>query len=89
MDLHVSFVGLYVSFVGLYVSFLDYWGSFENVYTYNLPLRALVEIGGSLVDLYSQLQIGRHSILRLFLKTFKLVPGVPGFSWDVPSITWY
>jgi len=29
---------------------------------------------------YSQLQIGWHSISRLFLKTFNLVPGVPGFS---------
>ena len=28
---------------------------------------------------YSQLQIGWHRILRLFLKTFNLVPGVPGF----------
>ena len=38
---------------------------------------------------YSQLQIGWHSILRLFLKTFNLVPGVPGFSWDSSFITWY
>jgi len=30
----------------------------------------------------SQLQIGWHSILRLFLKTFDWVPGVPGFSRD-------
>jgi len=27
--------------------------------------------------MYSQLQMGWHSILRLFLKTFDLVPGVP------------
>ena len=33
--------------------------------------------------MYSWLQIGWHSILRLFLKTFNLVPGVPGFSWDL------
>ena len=39
--------------------------------------------------LYSQLQIGWHSILRLFLKAFNLVPGVPGFSWDSSLITWY
>jgi len=31
---------------------------------------------------YSQLQIGWHRIWRLFLKTFNLVPNVPGFSWD-------
>ena len=31
---------------------------------------------------YRQLQIGWHSILRLFLKTFNFVPGVPGFSLD-------
>ena len=39
--------------------------------------------------LYSQLQIGWHSILRLFRKTFNLVPGVPGFSWDSLFITRY
>ena len=39
--------------------------------------------------IYSQLQIRWHSILRLFLKTFNLVPGVPGFSWDSSFITWY
>jgi len=33
--------------------------------------------------LYSHLQIGWHSILTLFLKTFNLVPGAPGFSWDL------
>jgi len=38
---------------------------------------------------YSQLQIVWHSILRLFLKTFNSVPGVPGFSWDSSFITWY
>jgi len=38
---------------------------------------------------FSQLQIGWHSILTLFLKTFNLVPGVPGFSWDSSFITWY
>ena len=32
---------------------------------------------------YGQLHIGWHRILRLFLKTFSLVPGVPGFSWDL------
>jgi len=40
---------------------------------------------------YSPLQIQRHKILRLCLKTFNLVPGVPGFSWDVlllQLITW-
>ena len=31
------------------------------------------------ITTYSQLQIGWHSILRLFLKTFNFVPGVPGF----------
>jgi len=41
------------------------------------------------VAMYSQLQIGWHSILRLFLKTFNLVPGVPGFSWDSSFINWY
>ena len=30
------------------------------------------------VDIYSQLQIGWHRIWRLFLKTFNLVPGLPG-----------
>jgi len=37
---------------------------------------------------YSQLQIGWHRIFRFFLKTFHIVPGVPGFLWDqslVPS----
>jgi len=34
------------------------------------------------ISSYSQLQIGWHSILRFFLKTFDLVPGVLGFSWD-------
>jgi len=29
---------------------------------------------------YSPLHIGWHRILRIFLKTFNLVPGVPGFS---------
>ena len=38
---------------------------------------------------YSQLQIGWHSILRLFLKTFNLVPDVPGFSWDLSFVVWY
>jgi len=42
-----------------------------------------------LVWLYSQLQIGWHIIWRLFLKTFNLVPGVAGFSWDLLFITWY
>ena len=37
---------------------------------------------------YSQLQIGWHSTVRLFLKTFNLVPGVPGFSWDLSFISW-
>ena len=32
---------------------------------------------------YSRLQIGWNRILRLFLKTFNLVPRVPGFSWDL------
>jgi len=38
---------------------------------------------------YSQSLVGWHSILRLFLKTFNLVPCVPGFSWDSSIITWY
>jgi len=41
------------------------------------------------VAMYSQLQIGWHRFLRLFLKTFNLVPGVPGFSWDSSFINWY
>jgi len=39
--------------------------------------------------IYSQLQIEWHTILRLFLKTFDLVPDVPGFSLDWSSITLY
>jgi len=35
----------------------------------------------------SKLQIGWQSILRLFLKTFDLVPGVPKFSLDSSAIT--
>ena len=27
--------------------------------------------------------------MRLFLKTFNLVPGVPGFSWDLSFISCY
>ena len=38
---------------------------------------------------YSQLQIGWQSISRLFLKTFDLIPGVPGSSQDSSFITWY
>jgi len=41
------------------------------------------------IYIYSQLQIGWHRILRLLLKTFDLVPGVPRFSWDWSFITWY
>ena len=39
--------------------------------------------------MHSQLQIGWHSILRLFPETFNLVPGVPEFSWDSSFITRY
>jgi len=42
--------------------------------------------------LYSWFQIGRHIILRLFLKTINLVPSVPKFWWDYHeyhAITWY
>jgi len=45
-----------------------------------------------MIHSYSQLQIGWHRILRLFLIFFNLVPGVPEFSWDlsvVLFITWY
>jgi len=45
-----------------------------------------------LISMYSRLQIRWHRILRLFLKTLNLVPGVPEFSWSVslvPFITWY
>ena len=35
------------------------------------------------VPRYSQSQVGRHKILRLFLKTLNLVPGVPSFSCDL------
>jgi len=40
---------------------------------------------------YSQLQIGWHRILRLFLKTFNLVPGIPGFllNSSLSFISWY
>jgi len=38
---------------------------------------------------YSRLQIGLHRILRLFLKTSDLVPGVPGFSWDLSLVPSY
>ena len=31
----------------------------------------------------SRLQIGWHGILRLFLKPFNLVPGIPRFLWDL------
>jgi len=41
------------------------------------------------VWLYSRLQIGWHRILKLFLKTFNLVPGVAGFPWDVSLVPWY
>jgi len=40
-------------------------------------------------SIYNQLQIGWHSILRLLVNTFNLVPGVAGFSWDSSFITWY
>jgi len=39
--------------------------------------------------LYSWFQIGRHIILRLFLKTINLVPSVPGFWWDLPWVPCY
>ena len=62
-------------------------------YMYMLYTRVCMFTMSNLVlfqaPMYSQLQKGRHWILRLFLKTFNLVPGVPGFSWDVPFITWY
>ena len=32
------------------------------------------------IHMYSRLQIGWHRILRIFLKTFNLVLGIPGFS---------
>jgi len=35
---------------------------------------------------YSRLQIGWHTILRLFLKTFNSTPGVPGFSLDLQFV---
>ena len=35
---------------------------------------------------YSRLQIVWHRILRLFLKTFNSVPGVPGFSRDLSLV---
>jgi hypothetical protein len=38
--------------------------------------------------IYSQLQIGWQRIWRLYLKSFSLVPGVSGFSWDSSFITW-
>jgi len=38
------------------------------------------------IHVYSQLQIGWHRILRLFLEKFNLVPGVPGFSWELPLV---
>jgi len=34
-------------------------------------------------QIHSRVQIGWQKILRLFLKTFNLVPGEPGFSWDL------
>jgi len=41
--------------------------------------RVLYECSAQMSGMYSRLQIGWHRILRLFLKTFYLVPGVPGF----------
>jgi len=38
---------------------------------------------------YSQLRIGRQKILRIFLKTFNLVSGEPGFSWDISLVPCY
>jgi len=38
---------------------------------------------------YSRLQIGQQKILRLRLKTFNLVPGEPGFSWDLSWVPYY
>jgi len=37
---------------------------------------------------YSQMQIGWHSILRLILKTFNLVPCIPGLLWVLSFIAW-
>jgi len=48
-----------------YVSFCDTLNQKRMVFRYTM---------------YSQLRIAWHRILRLFLKTFDLVPGVPGFS---------
>jgi len=39
--------------------------------------------------MYNQLQIGWHRILRIFLKSFNLVPGVPRFSWDLSLVPCY
>ena len=42
-----------------------------------------------IIYIYSRLQIRWHRILRFFLKTFNVVAGVPGFSWElslVPSL---
>ena len=44
---------------------------------------------GVSVCAYSLLQTGWHRILRLILKTFNLVPGVPGFSWDLSLLPRY
>jgi len=38
---------------------------------------------------FSQLQIGWHRCLRLFVKTFGLVTGVPRFSWDLWLVPFY
>jgi len=44
------------------------------------PLYFLLIVWLAFCGIYSQLQIKGYKILRLFLKTFTSVPGVPGFS---------
>ena len=48
-----------------------------------------VYIQNSNTYLYSQLQKGWHRILRPFLKTFNLVPGVPGFPRELSLVPCY
>jgi len=52
----------------------------------HVPHAICVGIG---IHTYSRLQIGWQKILRLFLETFNLVPGVPGFSWDLSWVPCY
>ena len=71
---------VYIRVIRIYIPVICIYVNIHDSYIYSYIRIHTTVIYTSYT--YSQLEIVWHSILRLFLLFFDLVPGVPGFSWD-------